>query len=235
MNILVTGSSSGIGETLVRSLVEAGHRVVLMARRADMLNALVEDLGGESRALAAPGDVGVWEDCVRVIEAGLEAFGCLDALVNAAGTWVAEPFVDAAPEDLQRFVQTDVTGALQISRAILPALRKTGGRMIHINGLQGHIPQRPPVLYATVESAILGLCRSLRWEAASYGVQIGLITLGAVANAESPEHDPARLRPEDDRPRLSRSDIAEAVLFMLTRPPGVNVDELILTPLAQKW
>ena len=237
MNLLVTGSSSGIGETVARSLVARGHHVVLMARSAERLKTLADEINGTGpvRALAAPGDVGIWADCVQAIDAGLEQFGRLDGLINAAGAWASAPFAEVEIEDLQRFIQTDVDGAIQISRAILPALREQGGgRIIHINGLQGFIRQRPPVLYAAVESAVRGLCESLRWEAAPYGVHVGLITLGAVANAEAPTPDPSVLLREGKRDRLSRDEVAEAVLFMLLRPSGVNVDELVLTPLGQR-
>ena len=129
MNVLVTGSSSGIGETVAKSLVEAGHQVVMMARRAEKLKALANDFNanGPGRAEAVPGDVGVWADCERAVDVGMKAFGRLDALVNAAGTWVEAPFVEVRPEALQHFIQTDVTGAAQISRAILPAFQKSGG------------------------------------------------------------------------------------------------------------
>ena len=90
MNILVTGSSSGIGETVARRFVHAGHHVILMARRTDLLVKIVDELnsGGQSNAVAAAGDVGVWNDCLRVVETGIAAFGHIDGLVNAAGGWV---------------------------------------------------------------------------------------------------------------------------------------------------
>jgi len=238
MDILITGSSSGIGETTACQAVAAGHRVVLMARRAARLQALAEELNGKKpgHAVAAPGDVGQRADCERAVKAGLEAFGDLDALVNAAGTWVEAPFAEAGYEEIERFVRTDITGALQISRAILPHLRQRGGgRILHLNGLQGLFRQRPPVLYAAVESAVRGFCESLRWEVADQGVHVGLITLGSVANAEPDSPAPAVLLHQGRRQRLSRGEVAEAVLFMLSRPFGVNVDEMVLTPLGQHW
>ena len=238
MNVLVTGSSSGIGETIAETLVHAGYRVVLMARRAEKLTALADKLNEKrpGHAQAAPGDVGVWADCGSAVDVGLKAFGQLDALVNSAGTWAEAPFVEVQPDALQNFIQTDVTGAAQISRAILPKLQKSGsGRILHINGLQGAIRQRPPVLYATVEAAVLGLCESLRWEAAPLGVHVSLITLGSVANAEPAAPEPSVLLRAGKRYRLSRQEVADAVLFMLSQPAGVNVDEMILTPLGQEF
>ena len=237
MNVLVTGSSSGIGETIARTLVKSGHNVLLMARRAERLTSLADELNeaGPRRAQARPGDVGVWDDCLAAVDAGLRAFGSLDALVNAAGDWVEEPFIEVEPKVIERFIRTDVTGATQISRAILPELKSRHGHLIHINGLQGFIRQRPPVLYAAVESAVRGLCESLRWEVASYGVHVGLITLGAVANTQPADKEISLLAPEGKREKLSRSEVAAAVMFMLSQPYGVNVDEIVLTPLNQSW
>ena len=227
MNALITGASSGIGETIARRLAEAGHRVALMARRAERVQAIAAELDG---AVAVPGDVGIVADCEAAVRESVEAFGSLDALVNAAGTWVEEPLAEVSYEDLRAFVDTDVNGALQITRAALPMLMQSGGRIVHINGLQGLIRARPPVLYAAVESAVRGLCESLRWEVAEQGVHVGLITLGAVA---SPERTP--LHEGDRRCRLSRDEVADAVCFVLAQPHGVNVDELVLTPLGQQW
>ena len=237
MKILITGCSSGIGETIARRAVAAGHRVVLMARRAPLLQALAEELNGPApgRAVTSPGDVGNSVDCEQAVKIGLEAFGDLEALVNAAGTWVEAPFAAVTYEEIQRFVHTDVTGTLQISRALLPHLHaRGGGHLLHLNGLQGLLRQRPPVLYAAVESAVRGLCESLRWEVAGQGIHVSLLTLGAVANTEPDDPAPDVLLHQGQRQRLSRGEVAEAVLFMLSRPRGVNVDELVLTPLGQQ-
>ena len=227
MNALITGASSGIGETIARRLAEAGHRVALMARRAERVQAIAAELDG---AVAVPGDVGIVADCEAAVRGSVEAFGSLDALVNAAGTWVEEPLAEVSYEDLRAFVDTDVNGALQITRAALPMLMQSGGRMLHINGLQGLIRARQPVLYAAVESAVRGLCESLRWEVAEQGVHVGLITLGAVASPE-----PVALHEGGRRCRLSRDEVADAACFVLAQPRGVNVDELVLTPLGQQW
>ena len=227
MNALITGASSGIGETIARRLAEAGHRVALMARRAERVQAIAAELDG---AVAVPGDVGIVADCEAAVRESVEAFGSLDALVNAAGTWVEEPLAEVSYEDLRAFVDTDVSGALQITRAALPVLMQSGGRILHINGLQGLIRARQPVLYAAVESAVRGLCESLRWEVAEQGVHVGLITLGAVASPE-----PVALHEGDRRCRLSRDEVADAACFVLAQPRGVNVDELVLTPLGQQW
>lgn len=237
MTYLITGASSGIGETIARTLVGEGHAAVLLARRADRLKSLADALNtGQTdiKAVAVSGDVSCWEDCCRAVEVGTEQFGKLDGLVNAAGDWVEAPLAEADVKAIERFIQTDVAGATLITRAVLPVMKsQTSGRIVHINGLQAFIRQRPPVLYAAVESAVRGLCESLRWEAAEYGVHVGCITLGAVANTEADNPAPDVLTTENRRDRLSRSEVARAVLFMLSQPEGVNVDELILTPLGQ--
>ena len=159
MRCLITGASSGIGETIARRLAAEGHLVALMARRVERVRKIATELRG---AIAVPGDVGSVEDCGVVVHRVVKAFGGLDTLVNAAGTWVEDPLHAATYEQIKSFVDTDVSGALQITRAALPQLMKGGGRLVHINGLQGLIRVRPPVLYATVESAVRGLCESLR-------------------------------------------------------------------------
>lgn len=237
MNVLIPGASSGIGETIARVLAENGHNVTLMARRADKLEAIATDINasGPGKAVALAGDVSVWGDCDRAVDEAEESFGSLDALVNVAGAWRDKPMVDIDPADIRHFVDTDVTGALQITRAVLPVLRDSGGgRVIHVNGIQGTIRQQAPVIYASVEAAVVGMCEGLRWEAADYGVHVGLIILGAVANQEAHRPDESVLMMDGKRDRLGRGEVADAVHFMLTRPKGVNVDSLMLTPLAQR-
>ena len=237
MNVLVTGSSSGIGETVARFLAEAGHNVTLMARRADLLETIAQEINGASggKAVAVAGDVAVWADCGRAVDEAAETFGSLDALVNVAGAWRDKPMLEIEPADIRHFVDTDVTGALQITRAVLPVLRDGGGgRVIHVNGIQGTIRQQAPVIYASVEAAVVGLCEGLRWEAADYGVHVGLIILGAVANQEAHRPEESAVMLDGKRDRLTRGEVADAVRFMLERPTGVNVDSLMLTPLAQQ-
>jgi len=231
MRALVTGASSGIGETVARRLAAEGHQVALMARREEKLCAIAAELEG---AIAVAGDVAEVDDCEAAVQRASEHFCGLDALVNAAGTWVEQPLVEVRYEQMRSFVDTDVSGALQITRAALPELMKEGGRIVHINGLQGLIRVRPPVLYAAVESAVRGFCESLRWEVAPHSVHVTLVTLGSVANEEASSPDPASLHEHEKRYRLSRDEVADAVLFTLSRAAGVNVDELVLTPLGQK-
>ncbi len=231
MNVLVTGASSGIGEHIAESLASTGHHVVLQARRKDRLEALAERCDGP--AIVSAGDVGIWEDCVSAVEAGVSAFGHLDALVHAAGYWVDGLLSEIPPNELERFIRTDVQGALQMTRAIVPHLEsRNQSRVIHINGLQAYIRQRPPVIYTAVESATRGMCESLRWEAASH---VTLLTLGLTANAEIPQPSRDKLWVENRRDRLSRKEVADAVRYILDQPSGVCIDELVLTPLGQQW
>jgi NADP-dependent 3-hydroxy acid dehydrogenase YdfG len=216
MNVLITGCSSGIGEAIAQRLIIEGHKIVLMARRREKLLSLANELDKKMPGYvqSAPGDVGKQEDCERAVTAGIKSFGHIDALINAAGGWVDKNFIDVTYTDIEQLVKTDVLGATNISRAVITALiRSGGGRILHINGLHGFIRQHSPVLYTTVESAVRGLCESLRWEAVSNGVHVTLITLGSVANDEPVDPDPSKLIKNGIRYRLSRKEVADAVLF----------------------
>jgi NADP-dependent 3-hydroxy acid dehydrogenase YdfG len=209
-----------------------------MARRGKRIHALADSMGRTSsgRAVAVPGDVSESPDCKKAVDVAKETFGHLDGLVNAAGAWIEKEFIQVSYDDIQEFVNTDVIGAANISRAVLPELKECGsGRIIHINGLHGFMRSYPPVLYTLVETAVRGLCESLRWEAASYGVCISLLTLGSVANNANPEPSSELLTDSEVRTHLSRNEVAGAVSYILGQPSGVNIDELILTPLGQNF
>ncbi|MEE2658401.1 MAG: SDR family NAD(P)-dependent oxidoreductase [Candidatus Latescibacterota bacterium] len=239
MNVLVTGASRGIGHTIAEVLLEEGHQLVLMARSGQDLSAIAERWNRyDLRAVAAPGDVADPVACARAVAASVESFGALHTVVNVAGAWVETPLIAASAEAIEQFVRTDVDGALQVTRAALPALKMAASngeaaRILHLNGLQGLIRTRPPVLYTVVESATRGLCESLRWEARDYGVHVGLITLGRVMNELDPDAFQEEMSSDGQREGLSRREVADAVLFAVTRPRGVNVDEIVLTPLGQ--
>jgi NADP-dependent 3-hydroxy acid dehydrogenase YdfG len=210
----------------------------MLARRSERLEELEAQLNDERarRVHAIRCDVTEWNDCSAAAAEAVATYGRVDGLVNLAGAWVEGPFAEATPEEIRRFVDTDVLGATYLARAVLPAIRDAGGgRVLHINGLQGFIRQRPPVLYAAVESAARGLCESLRWEAAPYGVHVGLITLGSVASGGADEGSQPLHGENGQRIRLTSDEVAEAIVFSLSRPHGVNVDEVVLTPLGQEW
>jgi len=236
MNVLISGASSGIGAEIGRYLVEKGCKVTLMARRIDKLQALFRELNEikPDSCLVVQGDVSSGKDCQETVSAALDKFSVLDALVNCAGTWVDENFIDASFEQIQDFIATDVQGAAFISRAVLPHMKSSKrGNLIQVNGLQGFIRQLKPVIYTTVESAVRGFCESLRFEVAAYGVHTTLITLGAVASGLTDPFEIKKLINSQSRSQLCNMEVAEAVYFILSRPKGVNVDELVLTPLNQ--
>ena len=104
MRILITGASSGIGETVARRLSADGHRVALMARRQELVRTIAADLEG---AIAVPGDVAIVEDCEAAVRETVAAFGGLDILVNGAGTWVEAPLHEATYDQIRAFVDTD--------------------------------------------------------------------------------------------------------------------------------
>jgi ketoreductase RED2 len=166
---LVTGSTSGIGEAVVRRLVPAGYRVVVNSvRSVDTGNALVAELctgSGADTASYVQGDIAILDDAQRLVDETVERFGRLDVLVNNAGTTEVIPHGDleaATPEVFRRLFDVNVVGAWQLTVAAMPHLRATGaGCVINVSSLAGVRPTGSSIPYAVSKAALNHLTRLL--------------------------------------------------------------------------
>jgi NADP-dependent 3-hydroxy acid dehydrogenase YdfG len=222
---LITGASTGIGAATARHAARAGYRLVLNARSEDKLRALADELGGDDRALVVAGDVAQWEDQQRMVAAALERFGRLDVVLANAGFGGARGFQADDPETWRSMVLTNVYGVALTIRATLDALRETRGHILLMSSVAGRRAM-PGSLYSATKWGVTAMGESLRQEVNDTGMRVTVVEPGAVETAFW--DDPSSLKEP-----LSADDIAEAVMFAVTRPPHVDVNEILIRPTAQ--
>src|SRR2546421_3586491 len=221
---LITGASSGIGAATARHAAEAGYRVVLAARSADRIGALGRELGGADRALAIACDVTESEQQQALVEETLERFGRLDVAFANAGFGAARGFLEDSPEHWRSMVLTNVYGAALTIRMTMPALIEARGHLL----LTGSVAGRrvlPGSLYSATKWAVTAMAEAARQELNGTGVRVTLIAPGMV---DTPFFSK---RPND---ALAADDVARAVMFAVSQPPHVDVNEILVRPTAQE-
>ena len=220
---LITGASSGIGAATARHAARAGYRVVLAARSQDRLTDLADELGGEARALAVRCDVGEWSEQEAMVSRTLDAFGRLDVVFANAGFGAARGFTQSTPEHWKSMVLTNVYGAALTIRATMDALRESRGHLLLTGSVAGR-RALPGSLYSATKFAVCAMGESARLELNGTGVRVTLINPGMV---DTPFFD--------DRPTqaLAGDDVAGAVMFAVSQPPHVDVNEILVRPTAQ--
>ena len=220
---LITGASSGIGAATARAAADAGYRVVLAARSGDRLTELAKALGGKKRALAIECDVTEWEQQEAMVEETLEAFGQLDVAFANAGFGGARGFLEESPDHWKSMVLTNVYGAALTIRATIPALKDSRGHLL----LTGSVAGRrvlPGSLYSATKWAITAMGESARQDLNDTGVRVTVIEPGMVDTPFFEQRPTAALEPDD---------VARAVMFAVSQPPHVDINEILVRPTAQ--
>jgi NADP-dependent 3-hydroxy acid dehydrogenase YdfG len=226
--LLITGASTGIGAATARQAVDGGWRVALGARSEDKLEQLAQELGGDSKALARRCDVTDWEDQQAFVAAALDAFGRLDAVFANAGFGAARGFLKESVEHWRSMVETNVLGVALTIRAVLPHLLETGtGHVILTSSVAGR-RALPGSLYSATKWAVTAmgeaLRQELRWEHQNQVIRVTLIEPGMVDTPFFDERPHGALEPDD---------IARAVMYALSQPPHVDVNEILVRPTSQ--
>jgi len=222
--LLITGASSGIGAVTARHAAEAGWRLVLAARSEDKLDALADELGGEQRATAVRCDVTDWDDQQAAVASALERFGRLDASLANAGFGAARGFLAESVEHWRAMIDTNVYGCALSIRAALGHFRAAdAGHMLLMGSVAGR-RALPGSLYSATKWAVTAMGESLRAEVAETPIKVTLIEPGMV---DTPFFD--------DRPTgaLEADDIARAVMYALSQPAHVDVNEVLVRPVTQ--
>jgi NADP-dependent 3-hydroxy acid dehydrogenase YdfG len=222
---LITGASTGIGAATARQAAAAGYRLVLAARSADKLDALADELGGAGQAMAAPCDVTEFDQQATMVSNALDAFGRIDVAFANAGFGAKRGWLEESPEQWRAMVLTNVLGAAYTARATIPALRESKGHLVLTSSVAGR-RALPGSLYSCTKHAVTAMGEVLRQELRQddSGVRVTLIEPGMV---DTPFFD--------NKPTgaLEADDIARAVMYAVSQPPHVDVNEILVRPVAQ--
>ena len=222
--LVITGASSGIGAATARRAGEFGYRVVLAARSEDRLEALSDELGGDERVLAVRCDVTSWDDQQALVGAAVDRFGRMDAFFANAGFGAKRGFLEESVEFWKAMIDTNVYGAALSIRAALGHFKRRGrGHLLLTSSIAGR-RVLPGSLYSATKFAVTAMGEALRQEVADTDIKVTLIEPGMV---DTPFFE--------NRPSgaLEADDVARAVMFALTQPPHVDVNELLIRPIHQ--
>jgi NADP-dependent 3-hydroxy acid dehydrogenase YdfG len=242
---LVTGASSGIGEATARTLAELGADVALLARRADRIEALAEELSrGGGRALAIEADVSDREQAEEAVVRTAAELGRLDTVVNNAGVMLLGPILEAPVEEWEQMIHVNLLGLLYVSKAALPHLLAAAegeprrvADLVNISSVAGRVARLGSGVYNASKHAVGAFSESLRQEVTGRHVRVSLIEPGAVST-ELVSHNRPEVQEEmkgrfGDMERLQADDIAEAIAYVITRERRVAINEVLIRPTEQ--
>jgi 3-hydroxy acid dehydrogenase / malonic semialdehyde reductase len=224
---IVTGASSGIGAAIARALRAAGAKVAAGARRTERLEADV----------ALELDVRDPRSSERFVESALQELGGLDILVNNAGLGLGrDPFWESSEEDEATVVETNVLGLMRMTRLCLPHIRD-GGHIVNLGSIAGRQAYENAAVYVASKFAVRGFTYGLREDLLGRPIRLTLVDPGLVET----DFSTVRFRGDTERAKkvyervepLTPDDVAECVVFTVTRPLHVNVDEIVVKALAQ--
>ena len=226
--ILITGASTGIGAATAKRLHAEGNRLVLAARRREPLDQLAADLDQGAEVMVEVCDVTEWEQNTALVEAALERFGSIDVVFANAGFGASRGFLEESPEHWRAMVLTNVLGVAYTVRATLPHLLEQGhGHFLITSSVAGR-RALPGSLYSATKWAATAIGEALRQELRQIhendGIKVTLIEPGMV---DTPFFD--------NRPTaaLEADDIAEAILYAISQPDRVDVNEILIRPASQ--
>ncbi|MFG3256754.1 SDR family oxidoreductase [Streptomyces sp. NPDC048172] len=236
--VAITGASSGIGAATATHLAGQGARLVLGARREDLLGEVVEGITARGgTAVGAVTDVTRREDMRRLTDTALDHFGRLDVLVSNAGTMAVSPFDELRQDDWDAMVATHVTGLLNGIGAALPVFREQrSGHFVNVASTAAYVTKSPQGVYAATKAAVKVLTEGLRQESGP-DLRVTLVSPGftdtdGVGKGGSPEAAEALARQRDEI-AMPPSAVASAIGFAIEQPAGVDLSEVVVRPTAQ--
>ncbi|WP_086040462.1 SDR family oxidoreductase [Staphylococcus aureus] len=221
---VVTGAGSGIGEAIATLLHEEGAKVVLAGRNKDKLQNVANQLAQDS-VKVVPTDVTNEEEVDELMKIAQQTFGGLDIVINSAGQMLSSKITDYQVDEWDSMIDVNIKGTLYTAQAALPTmLEQSSGHLINIASISGFEVTKSSTIYSATKAAVHTITQGLEKELAKTGVKVTSISPGMVDTAITAAYNPS------DRKKLDPQDIAEAVLYALTQPKHVNVNEITVRP-----
>jgi NADP-dependent 3-hydroxy acid dehydrogenase YdfG len=243
---VVTGASSGIGEAAAEALAANGASVALVARRGDRLEALAAKINDSgARAIAIEADITDQAAAAGAIERTVSELGRLDALINNAGMMLLGPIENAPLDEWERMISINIRGLLYCAHAALPHLLKAAEEsprmvadVVNISSVAGRVARSGSGVYNLTKHGVGAFSESLRQEITTRHVRVSLIEPGAVSTELAGHNRPEVLEQIGKRfsnmERLHAEDIADAILYVVTRPRRVAINEVLIRPTEQQ-
>jgi NADP-dependent 3-hydroxy acid dehydrogenase YdfG len=242
---LVTGASSGIGKATALALAAEGATLAVAARRRDRLEELEEELGQDIQVLVVETDIADEESARGMVESTVREFGRLDILINNAGVMLLGPIVDAPVEEWRRMVGLNLLGLMHCTHAALPHLLSAAENdprrvadVVNVSSVAGRVARLDAGGYNATKFGVGAFSESLRQEVTKRHVRVSLIEPGLVATELASHNRPEILEGIQatlaDVEPMQAEDIAETILFTVTRPRHVTINEILVRPTEQE-
>ncbi|MFC6930632.1 SDR family oxidoreductase [Actinomadura yumaensis] len=224
---MITGGSGGLGAATARLLLGRGHRVAVTGRDRARLDRFAEDRGSPDGLLCLVADASDPEAAQSAVDAALQRYGRLDAVVANAGFAISDSVVDGDPSLWREMVLTNVLGPAVVARASMQALKESRGRVVLVGSVAGFV-HAPGSLYGATKWALTGLAENIRRAVTGHGVGVTLVAPGRM---ETGFWDGLGGPPEASM--LTAGQVAESIVWALSQPPGVDVNTLVVRPIGQ--
>ncbi|MDP4273187.1 MAG: SDR family oxidoreductase [Bacteroidota bacterium] len=239
---LITGATSGIGRAVAKKLAQNGYNIIITGRRSNLLEALKNEISKEIpgiEVLTLNFDVRKQKEVSEAINGLPEKWSKIDVLVNNAGLAAGlDPIQEGSIDDWEQMIDTNVKGLLYITRCVTPSMVKNkSGHIINLGSIAGKEVYENGNVYCATKHAVDALTKGMRIDLLPYNIKVTSIDPGMV------ETEFSMVRFKGDKKRsdkvyegltpLGADDIADAILFVVTRPPHVNINDMIIMPTAQ--
>jgi NADP-dependent 3-hydroxy acid dehydrogenase YdfG len=238
--VVITGASSGLGEATARLLSAEGAIVVLGARRVERLNSLADGLiakGG--KALAVATDVAHCDQVKRLVDTAVQQFGRVDVMINNAGLMPQSLLERLKIDEWDRMIDVNIRGVLYGIAAALPhMIQQKSGQVINVSSVAGHKVRPGATVYAATKHAVRILSEGLRQEVKPYNIRTTIISPGAVTtelpNSITDPDAAARINKFYEEVAIPADSFARAVLFAMSQPDDVDINEILFRPTRQE-
>ncbi len=238
--VVITGASSGLGEAAARLLSAEGASVVLGARRVDRIQSLADELAGRgAKALAVGTDVTHREQVQALVDAAVQKYGRIDVMINNAGLMPQSLLERLKIDDWDRMIDVNIKGVLYGIAAALPYMKQQkAGHIINVSSVAGHKVRPGGVVYSATKHAVRVISEGLRQEVKPYNIRTTVISPGAVAtelpNSVTEPDVAENIRKFYEQVAIPADSFARAVVFAMSQPEDVDINEILFRPTRQE-